>query len=312
MDELNSQPTPEGKSNPPEDTANPSTNPLKQIRTFQGDVAGALANQKESLFSIQQSERLKQSFGGTVHEPVEKSKHMEVAWLTLGSLVLLTLGSAGAWFGYQEFVRKTAPPVVSTPESRLISVQDEKELNFASTTRDAFFNLIHTESTGVAENNLKHFVLRRGVGTSAPLTNPSEFFAKVSPKAPSNLVRAFEPLFMLGALGEKRFLILKLSSFENAFAGMLSWESGMPREIGDLFSTSPYLKTIGPETVFKDVISRNKDVRVLSSAVSTAQGTSTEPVLVYSFFENRILIITENLETLRILMERLTQELLSR
>ena len=45
-----------------------SSSPLKQIRTFQGDVAEALGKQKESIFSIQQSEQLKRASGGTVPE----------------------------------------------------------------------------------------------------------------------------------------------------------------------------------------------------------------------------------------------------
>lgn len=302
MVELQPQSTPEGKSS----NLGTST-PLKQIRTFQGDVASALSDQRESLFSIQQTEKLKRASGGSVTEEVGRGKGGELAKLILSSLVLLALGSVGAWFAYKEYVTKTAPPTIAIPESRLISVQGEVEINFASSSKEEIFSLITERGQEVATNKLEHFVLRNGKGETSPLTTATEFFQKLETSAPSSLVRAFEPTFMLGTYGESRFIIFQLSSFENAFPGMLSWEETMPADIGPLFATDPILKTIGPTSVFKDVISRNKDMRVLSST-----GTTTEPVLLYSFFENRILIITDNLETLRTVIERLTQELLTR
>lgn len=307
MDELQTpQPTPEGKSNPP--TSVGASTSLKQIRTFQGDVANALQDQKESLFSIRQTEQLKRGSGGMVVEAeAREGKPHEFFLLLVGSLFLIILGAGGAWFGYKEFVKKTAPPVITAPESRLIAVQEEVNINFASTTRESLITLINENSAGVGSNTLKHFVLRKGLLSSSPLASTAEFFQKIQSQAPGSLVRAFDPLFMAGTLGESRFLIIKLSSFENAFPGMLAWEENMARDIGDLFATASDLKSIGSEAVFKDVISRNKDVRVLSGV-----GTTTTPLLLYSFFDNKILIITDSLETLRVLVDRLTQELLSR
>ncbi len=297
MVELQPQSTPEGKSSP-----------LKQIRTFQGDVASALSDQRESLFSIQQTEKLKRASGGTVEDVSEGGgKGGELAKLLSGGLVLIVLGSFGAWFAYQEYVAKTAPPTIAAPESRLISAQSEVMINFASSTREQIFALVSERGRGVASNKLEHFILRNGAGELSPLTTTTEFFKKLETSAPSSLVRAFEPTFMLGTYGESRFILLKLSSFENAFPGMLAWEETMATDIGPLFATNSLLQTITPTSVFKDVISKNKDVRVLSST-----GTTTEPVLLYSFFNNRTLIITDSLETLRALIERLTQELLSR
>ncbi len=122
-------------------------------------------------------------------------------------------------------------------------------------------------------------------------------------------MRSFEPYFMLGTLGESRFIIFRLASFENAFSGMLNWEKNLPADLGTLFSTAPLLSNITTESVFKDVIYRNKDVRLLSVPTGP-NSTSTTPVLMYSFFDNKKLIITDNIETLQILIDRLTQTLL--
>jgi len=306
MDETRT-PTSAGSSNTP--PIPPEASSLKQIRTFQGDVASALHTQKESIFSIQQTEQLKRRNEGYVAEaPSEDDKkRKEFVLLILGSIVLIALGSLGAWFGYSQYVVKTAPPVLETPLSRFISVQEELEINFASTTRDSFVSIIKEKGAGTPTNSIKHFVLKQGSWKGASLTTTAEFLKKLESSAPASLVRAFDPLFMIGTLGESRFVVVNLVSFENAYPGMLAWEKEMTQDIGDIFATGPTLKTIGVESVFRDVISKNKDVRVLYSV-----GSTSEPVLLYSFFENRMLIITDSLETLKTIVDRLTQELLSR
>jgi hypothetical protein len=297
--------TQEGKSN---NETIPS--PLKQIRTFQGDVANALKRQKESLFSIQQTEQLKRSMGGMIAaQPDEdEEKRKQLLMFTFGGLIFIILGVTGAWFGYREFAKRSAPPVLIAPQNRFISVQEEVEINFASTTKDTLIKSVIDNSAGTDSGSYKHLVLRQGSWEGAPIATTAEFFKKLQSSAPGNLVRAFDPLFMIGTEGTHRFILIKLTSFENSFAGMLAWEKDMPKDIGPLFDTAPLLKTIVPTDVFKDVIVKNKDVRVLNGTV----GSSTEPVLLYSFFDNRMLIITDNLETLRSLLEKLTQELLSR
>lgn len=292
---------------PPEE--NEEKSPLKQIRTFQGDVANALSDQKESLFSIREVEHLKQSSGGSVPNttPDDTDKRAQFYLLIIGTFFFLGLGALGAWFGYREFVKKTAPPVIVAPESRLLPAQSEVVLNLASSSRDTLIAFIAKESAGLSGAELKHFILRKGSAAKAPLATTAELLKTLESQAPSSLVRAYDPLFMLGTLGEHRFLIIKLISFENAFAGMLTWEKTLGQDLGGLFVTAPLLKTITPESVFKDVTYRNKDVRILSSV-----GTTTEPILLYSFFDNKMLIVTDSLETLKTLMDRLTQELLTR
>lgn len=294
--------------------------PLKQIRTFQGDVATALTRQKESLFSIHETERLKRSSGGTIIQTVtdDSGKRKELISLILGSLFFLVIGIVGSWYTYNEFLRKTAPPTLAVPGNRFIPPQSIAFINAASSSRETIFSNIAENGLGLTPGELRHIVLRNGVGTNAPLLTSTEFFQIIGSRAPGSLIRAYEPLFMLGAIGKSLttgqasvFAIFKLASFENAFPGMLSWEPNMAEDIGPLFSTSDSLKVIPPSSVFKDVISRNKDVRILYAPVSPGSAT-TSPALIYSFYDNRVLIITDSLETLRTLIDRLTQEGLSR
>ncbi|MSR87909.1 MAG: hypothetical protein EXS69_01970 [Candidatus Zambryskibacteria bacterium] len=288
---------------------------LKQIRTFQGDVASALEHQRESLYSIQETERLKRASGGTITDTdssiPSNDKRKEFFLLLVGSFLLICVGLAGAWLAYNEFLRKTAPPVLAIPGNRFITPQSVADIDLTGASRETAFSLIARESADLAQTDLKHLILRKSVGTETPLITASEFFGLLQSSAPSSLVRSFEPLFMLGSLGQGRFLIFKLASFENAFAGQLAWEKSMAEDIGPLFTNVALLKNIGPEYTFKDIVSKNKDARALFAPISPGSATTT-PVLLYSFFNSKMLIITNSIETLKTLMDRLTQESLSR
>ncbi|MDO8565049.1 MAG: hypothetical protein Q7R67_00250 [bacterium] len=295
--------------------------PLKQIRTFQGDVADALHRQNESLVSIQQTEasRRRASPDEVVDSEISE-RRKKTFFLLIGSLFFIILGIAGAWYGYREYLRKTAPPTPVTPSSRLISPESAVTLDLSTASREIFLSRFAEAIIDVPAGALRHVILRNGPTVNSPLLETAGFFKILESQAPASLVRSFEPIFMVGALGESPFLIIKLSSFESAFAGMLAWEPNMAPDVAPLLGTEELLKVIPSTSVFKDVIVRNKDVRMLeSSSVSTTSTSSGQasspqatPIILYSFFDNRILIITENSETLQILMDRLTREKLSR
>ncbi|PIQ66663.1 MAG: hypothetical protein COV96_00235 [Candidatus Zambryskibacteria bacterium CG11_big_fil_rev_8_21_14_0_20_42_18] len=279
--------------------------PLKQIRTFQGDVAEALEKQHESLVSIQRVEHLKKDSIQSSGKTAEVSKkRIEFTYLLLGSLLLFVLSATGVWYAYNEFVRKTSTPPIATPANRFIYSEAELVLNISETSREDFIKTLSSALEEVADGEVRHVVLEKSTLEGTELLPTSEFLNILKSRAPGNLIRAFDPLFMLGAYGKSTFLILRLDSFENAFAGMLAWEKDLNRDIGPLLATAEIARNIEPGTIFTDIIDRNKDARILS--------LYDEVTLIYSFLDNNTLIITDNLETLRVVVDRLTKEKLSR
>ena len=279
--------------------------PLKQIRTFQGDVAEALEKQHESLVSIQRVEHLKKDSIQSSGKTAEVSKkRIEFTYLLLGSLLLFVLSATGVWYAYNEFVRKTSTPPIATPANRFIYTEAELVLNISETSREDFIKTLSSALEEVADGEVRHVVLEKSTLEGTELLPTSEFLNILKSRAPGNLIRAFDPLFMLGAYGKSTFLILRLDSFENAFAGMLAWEKDLNRDIGPLLATAEIARNIEPGTIFTDIIDRNKDARILS--------LYDEVTLIYSFLDNNTLIITDNLETLRVVVDRLTKEKLSR
>ena len=283
-----------------EEKSSPPAGGLRQIRTFQGDVAEALGRQNESLVSIQRQEAARRPAPPAAESEFDKKKK-DFLFLVIGSVFFIVVGSLGAWFGYKEYMRRIAPPVVLVPSSRFITASRQKILGIATMSRDEFAGVFAEAVQGVPEGEILHV-------TASPEISTAQFLLMLETRAPGALVRSFDKLFMIGAIGANPFLMVKLASFENAFPGMLSWENVMPEDLLPLFPDNDALKAIGPTPVFKDVIVRNKDVRVLSAG----SGTSTQAVLVYSFFDNSMLIITDSLEALQTLIDRLTRERLSR
>lgn len=287
-----------------------SRSTLKQIRTFQGDVAEALEKENASLVSIQRKEEVKREKTGAPApvNPLDEEKKKNLLLLFVGSIFLIGCGGLAAWYSYDQYVKRTQPPVISTPENRFIAAETSINIDTTSLTRSTFISLIADKAQGVGQSEVRHFVLRNGSSSVSQIASTSLFFKIMEADAPSSLVRALDKDFMLGTLGTSHFLIFKVNSYENAFPGMLEWEKTMADDIGPLFATYDLLKATGDPSVFKDVASRNKDARVLFSIGESGQ----TPVLVYSFFDNRMLIITDSLESLKTLIDRLTAELLSR
>lgn len=273
--------------------------PLKQIRTYQGDVAEALKKQRESLFSVQQKEQAKKA--GSLRVEMSPDRRRQLISLSLWSLVLIGLGSLGGWFAYNEFAKKTVAPPLEVPASRFIFAGNEIELTLEEITRTALVQKVTEAAQGTPRGEIRHVVIKRADGTLLPT---EEFLRALEITAPGYLIRALGPLFMFGALGEDNFLMIKLVSFESAFAGMLAWEKTMGQEIGPLFSTANLLLNLPSGEPFADLTDRNKDIRVL------AMGENR--ILLYTFFESDTLVITESLEAIRTLVDRLTQEKLSR
>lgn len=275
---------------------------LKQIRTFQGDVADVLQREHRSLVSIQRAEQLKNPQNNTATESSQKK--MESFYLLVGSLLLFALGAIGAWYGYYEFIRRTATPIATAPVNRFVAVDSEININLIDISRQSLISAITDALSKETPGQTKQVIFIKTDTQEPDYSFPvSELLKKLEVRAPGNLVRAFDPPFMLGALEKSVFLIIQTNSFENAFAGMLAWEKNLNQDLGPIFATAELSRSLPAEPSFTDLVDKNKDVRTLVS--------DSQLVLLYSFFDNK-LIITDSIETLRVLIDRLTREKLSR
>ena len=116
-----------------------------------------------------------------------------------------------------------------------------------------------------------------------------ELFAALGTSLTPRTIRALEPVFSVGSVTtdvNQPFIIIRSNNFDALFAGMLAWEPTMHRELAPLFGNAPT-----SDAVFTDAVRNNKSIRVLRDADGTE-------VMLYSFIDNRTVIITQSAEAL--------------
>lgn len=347
---------------------NQAPSPLKQIRTFQGDVAEALKSQHESLVSIQAKEAQKRKDEirheiekaapppppaptrpqGTPDLPViavparktpiehpepiiqetpqqaetpvrevpfftpeelaARKKRRQGMLLALGILLLLGGGAYGAWSAYTKYKEKSALPMVEIIPNSFISVDSRSDHNALTFTREKLIEIVRDEKNKAGKGIIQ-IELRKGETTTASFLTSDQFFTLLQTEAPGRLVRAFDPLFMLGVIGDTTprhvFMLIKLDSFENAFSGMFAWEETMIKDFLPLFTSDEVVSRMTSQGTWSDITIKNKDARVLKDSTG-------HTVLLYSFVDNTYLLITDNEDTFRTLLARIEAEKLVR
>lgn len=153
----------------------------------------------------------------------------------------------------------------------------------------------------IAETNAEGVVSERAASLD-------EFFRALGTRAPADLTRALSTEFFFGihTVDENApLLVIPVSSYERAFAGMLSWEETMNADLAPAFTSVP-MQVIGPgglpqKRLFEDVVMRNYDVRALKDDAGEIQ-------LYYSFPTRSLLVISESPYSFTEILSRLRAE----
>ncbi len=271
---------------------------------------------------------------------------MRRAGMVLGGILLLAAAGGALWWVLKQptsvqvqavqaapFIKVDEAKVLAVPATRFTHSDFMKAL---TAQRDAV-----SLSLGLIE----YLELATASATSsgqtyAPLTTAA-LLTNLSPNIPDALVRALSPSqYLLGVHAyddNQPFLILGVDSYEGAYAGMLAWERTMQSDLEPLFnrippvriqepvvatttatstaatstpaaplaatstaSTTPSVAAAAPSPAeFADRIVENHDARVI-------EDENGEIVLLWTFINRSVLVITTNEATLREIISRLT------
>ena len=107
------------------------------------------------------------------------------------------------------------------------------------------------------------------------------------------------------SLGNNPFLIMKINSFETAFAGMLEWEKDILDDIFPIFRKEVSKIDISTNPKFEDIVISNKDVRAILNDEGGLE-------FAYSFADKDTLIMINNETTLQEIFRRLRTSKLER
>ena len=296
----------------------------KPLRTYESDVADVLAKKNISTTNIAMAENRRKSGSDRIgssdsknSNPGDQGKSNVASYLednssdttkkiliAVAGLILIGVGVLGAFYFYNMSPLSAKPTVKDTApvQTSIIPTDSKVAIPINSTSASNIVSSIKAEISKPQTNNtIKEIFFTQNttdqkfnISASDALT-----FAGINP--PNILTRSLSNDWMLGVYtnnsGVKDFFVVTtINYFQNAFAGMLQWESVMPDDLRQYLPINGVLKGS-----FVDRIIQNRDVREFV--------TSDNKVLfLYSFVDNTKLVITGSESTLMEILSRLEQK----
>ena len=292
---------------------------LKQsiVRTFKSDAEEAIKTERMSSASIAIAEEKKKQkyepFNPTDNVP--KSKKILIFTISL----LFVFGGIGAFnFNYiKEKINFGPEPKKALEIPSLITADSNLEFNLSNLgKKDASDSLYETvRTTDIKYGLMQNIYITKNIIENEKeikkIIGSKEFMQLISSKIPDILFRSLSSKYMLGTHSLNSnypFIILKTDSYENAFAGMLSWEKDMAGDLIALFprklplsmqeGTTTTEQILAYKKEFEDVLVKNRDTRALKDE-------SGNTFLTYSMIDKETIIITSNTDTLTELFNRI-------
>jgi len=288
-----------------------SASAIKNIRTYQSDVAEQIKSQKTSVVQMVLEEQKKKEAKKT-EKAVTSKRNLPFFIMSIVFVIAgISIVSPGVWYYFFKDGDITKIPEDMRVES-IIFAEAQKEFNISKKSKDEIINNISEEiqTLDIRLDFIEHIYPTKEIlaaemlgeeGLRARVT-AQEFFKKMEFKMPDTLLRSFGEKFMIGIHsfnGNEPFIILTTDFFENTFAGMLSWEKFMADDIFPLFSIAKNEDIARKQ--FEDKVIKNRDFRVLTDNEGNI-------VLLYSFYTKKILIIATSKDTLDEVISRLQRE----
>ena len=263
---------------------------VRPIRTYPDDIAQIVGEQKESAISIS----VKQAEKKQKEEDLEKKNNPEIVrkagkpisksalafmsiFFVVGGLVVL------GYFWWQSRPADDERIIIDT----LLIADGEVKKELDNISKTDFENFVRAQKNIPREAGaVTHLKFSKKTLSTEHTASAKDVLKVLESKTPPALVRSMSGDNMFGLIqvqGESiPFWIIEVDSFENAFDGILDWEDFIQEDLVPVFSNS----TQAIDPVFTDVISRNKDIRVL-------RNNAGEELLVHTFLDKNTLLITE-------------------
>lgn len=275
----------------------------KPIRTYESDVADIFAHKKSSVISMAVAENEKKIAEENVVEN-EKPKYSPKIIMVLLSILLIGTGIIGLYFLYLNSPLvsvKIQKPVIKIssiipPDSqKIISIGNAEKKQLAQLLNNAFI------SQDLENDKIIEFIPAITIGSTTLRLTGSQFIDKMAFDISDVFKRSLTDKWMIGIYGVEDqklpFIIFSTDFFQNAFAGMLKWESGMPDDLDYILNYKE--KTLRGK--FNDRVVRNRDVREFIN-------DEGKLLFLYAFIDKDTIIIATSENTLAGLIDRIEKQ----
>ncbi|MDE2213088.1 MAG: hypothetical protein KGJ34_00955 [Patescibacteria group bacterium] len=293
---------------------------IPAIETYKSDIEETVRGKNISLVEIAAAQaRRGGSLGPAEEEVPQGTSRKRLLQIGVGGLLLLGAVVAIA----AALSRGSALPPAQSPSAPYIYVDGTQTVPVPEgSTRSEIMTELEADrqNTNIALGLISRLYLVAPATTTnagaVPLST-SDFFSLMAPNADPSLVRSLDPTFLLGVHsfdGNQAFLIFTTNSYDQAYAGMLSWEDTMQTDLSPLFDRTPPIHIpeegntaaeaiAAPQLLqspFSDLVVDNEDARVI-------QDSSGDILLLWTFVDRQTLVITTNQYTLQEIISRLTE-----
>lgn len=258
------------------------------LRTYSSDFTDQVKAKGASSMSILAAEQ----DAGRASSVAVTPKVKKTLYISIG-VVLLFVGAVGAYLGYQQYQLAHAPVIVAPTLAAPIFFEEKEEV----VGRGASIVAAIRASVG---KSLSPNTVRLLYSSDATTTQETLFVA--ARFAAPNIVRrniVGNGASMAGILNTNGtsapFFILGVSSYNETFAGMLSWEKTMPQDLAALFP--PYLAPVVSTTVATSTATTTPKKPVPTAApkkpaakMATTTASSTPPVSRIAGFRDEVIV----------------------
>lgn len=296
-------------------TPKPKEFDIPSVHTLKDDLHSLVQGQELSMVKAAALEAKKRSDRAAAEEAhaVARPEKRRTLYLLFVAIALGMIALGALVFLSMRFVRGgsslTATSTAATTPSSIMFTEQSLVYSLSGLTSfDIKQQLASARSQDMRLGAIQRIVPIVGSGDETQPATTAEFLNAIGAHLPDGMERALSSEFLLGyhALSTKvPILVIPVTSYERAFAGMLLWEETLPDDMAPMFTATPIQTTLPDGTskarAFEDVTIQNYDIRVVRDAAG-------EIKLLYTFPTRSILIIAENPISLNEILARLRAE----
>ncbi len=292
-----------------------------KLRTYEGDIAGAMANKQSSVLSIVIAENRRKmeraANGEDVEEDKPPSQFGRKLLVVFISILFIAGGIGGGYYLYLKSPLAVVPVVATKPiVPSIIKPDSQNIVSIPSLKKEQLTSFIVNQfnTQKVSAGKIIEIVPEFTSDGSKNKLTGSEFIAAMNFDITDTLKRSLIDQWMLGVYSSNGrevstnlpFIILTTDFFQNSYAGMLKWEPSMPEDLADLLSfrqqaTSSITSLYNFKGTFKDKVIANRDIREFLDQ-------SGNILFLYSFIDKNTLIITTSEDVIPELLDRIEKQ----
>jgi hypothetical protein len=286
----------------------PEATGISSVHTLKDDLQYAVKEKKMSLVRAVSLEQDKKRTEFVEEDFGRKERRKRITGILFASGLLFALGFAALFGVYVVMTSYTAAPTQQL--NSIVFAEQSVALPLDNATPSELKRRVAGErqvQTGSLGSITRIVPIFQGTGPDAQprQATTAEFFTVLGFRAPDDLLRSLGTEFFFGLhVVDKNapVLVIPITNYSRAFAGMLAWESTMNSDLAPVFTALPVTifdaNAIPQSRVFSDDVMRNYDVRELKD-------DSGEIQLYYSFPSTNLLIIAESPYSFPELLSRL-------